>query len=214
MKTRFFDAVWALIILLIALFLFSARGEDIFITLTTQHPILMGFVKFAILATMGELLARRIVDGKWVIRGIRCYQRTLVWGALGILFTYIFPLYSAGVEDLASRGLLPNVFLAFWKSFWMNMLFAFPMMIFHRITDTLIDKGGLFSKWPFMDVWSNIDWRNMWGFVAPSIIWFWIPAHTITFCLPAEYRIVMAAGLSICLGAILAFAKKRSSASI
>jgi hypothetical protein len=46
--------------------------------------------------------------------------------------------------------------------------------------------------------------------VAPTILWFWIPAHTITFCLPAEFRIIMAAGLSVCLGAILAFAKAKA----
>lgn len=214
MRTRLFDAVWAGIILLMVAFLLSSWGEALFVSMTKDHPIVMGFIKFAILATMGELLARRIVDGKWTIKGIRCYQRTFVWGALGVLFTYIFPLYSDGVEGLVSKGLLPDIFIPFWKSFWMNILFAFPMMIFHRITDTLIDRGRLFSKWPFMEVWNGIDWRNMWGFVAPSILWFWVPAHTITFCLPPEYRIIMAAGLSICLGAILAFAKKRSSANM
>jgi hypothetical protein len=39
---------------------------------------------------------------------------------------------------------------------------------------------------------------------------FWIPAHTITFSLPPEYRVLMASFLSIALGGILAFAKRRS----
>jgi hypothetical protein len=127
----------------------------------------------------------------------------------------VFPIYSEGVDFLIGRRMLPafsepGLFMlssAFWKSFCMNLLFAFPMMVSHRITDTLIDRKMLFSRWPFMEVWNSVDWKNMWSLVAPSIIWFWIPAHTITFCLPSQYRIVMAAGLSICLGAILAFAK-------
>jgi len=42
-----------------------------------------------------------------------------------------------------------------------------------------------------------------------TIPMFWIPAHTITFLLPSEFRVLAAAFLSIALGAILAFAKKK-----
>ena len=38
---------------------------------------------------------------------------------------------------------------------------------------------------------------------------FWIPAHTITFLLPENYRILSAGFLSIALGLILTLAKKR-----
>ena len=214
MHKKVLDILWLLTILLIGMFLSSSSGRTIFIDVTVEHPLLAGFIKFAVLATMGDFLARRIVDGSWIFKNTRWYQRAFVWGCFGILFTYVFPIYSAGVEELVSKGLLPNMFLAFWKSFLMNILFAFPMMTFHRITDTLIDRGVLFHRWPFLEVWNSIDWKNMWRFVAPSILWFWIPAHTITFSLPSEYSIMMAAGLSVCLGAILAFAKKRSSASM
>ncbi|MEI6093582.1 MAG: hypothetical protein WCQ47_07900 [bacterium] len=184
--------------------------KDTFIYLTVEYPLISGFVKFAVLATLGELLIKRDLK--------RIYQRAFVWGCLGILITFVFPIYSYGVDALISKKMLPvfnNGYLltisnAFWKSTWMNMIFAFPMMTAHRITDMLIDKGALFSKWDIVDIWHRIDWRNMWKVVAPSILWFWIPAHTITFCLAPEYRIIMAACLSICLGAILAFAKGRS----
>jgi hypothetical protein len=50
------------------------------------------------------------------------------------------------------------------------------------------------------------------GFVAfvvcRTIPVFWIPAHTVTFMLPPEYRVLMAAMLSICLGAILGISRK------
>jgi hypothetical protein len=50
----------------------------------------------------------------------------------------------------------------------------------------------------------SIDWERMWGFVfSKTIPLFWIPAHTITFMLPAEWRMIFAAGLSVMLGLIL-----------
>jgi hypothetical protein len=218
---RIYDIVWLIIFAAIIAFLVDDGGREAFVLLTVQHPIIMGFIKFAVLATMGELLVKRIILGEWVFKGTYWYERSFMWGILGILFTFVFPIYSAGIDSLVSKGMLPVlssekgyiVSTAFWKSAWMNILFAFPMMTFHRITDTLIDQRKLFSKWPFMNVWNGIDWENMWRVVAPTILWFWIPAHTITFCLPAEFRIIMAAGLSICLGAILAFAKARAKRS-
>jgi hypothetical protein len=215
------DFLFLFVFIGIAFFLFNDESRAVFIRLTVAYPILMGFVKFSVLATMGDMLVKRIVLKKWIIKGAAWHQRALVWGCLGIVLTYVFPIYSEGVNFLIYQGMLPvfsnewmdMVSSAFWKSFFMNVLFAFPMMVSHRITDTLIDKKMLFSRWPFMELWTSVNWKNMWGFVAPSIVWFWIPAHTITFCLPPEYRIIMAAGLSICLGAILAFAKMKSKLS-
>ncbi|MCX7905011.1 MAG: Mpv17/PMP22 family protein, partial [Caloramator sp.] len=45
--------------------------------------------------------------------------------------------------------------------------------------------------------------------VLKTIPFFWIPAHTITFLLPSEYRVLMASFLSIALGAILSLAKRK-----
>jgi hypothetical protein len=205
-----FDVAWLAVLTLIGIVILTSVGKNEFMSLTRTFPILMGFIKFFVLATMGELLARRIVSGSWRITGIFLLERAFVWGMLGVLFAFVFPIYSAGVDSLISLHFLPNIFPAFWKSFFINILFAFPMMTFHRITDTLIDRRKLFRKWPFLDVWKSIDWDNMWKMVAPTVIWFWIPAHTITFSLLPEFRIIMAAGLSICLGVILAFAKQRA----
>lgn len=219
MKNHLGSVIWVLILACVASFLACEHSRDIFEGATKSCPVLMGFAKFALLATMGELLGRRIVDGYWKITNIRILQRAFVWGFLGVIFTYVFPIYSAGVDLLVSANRLPvfadgmahRVSIAFWKSFWINILFAFPFMTFHRVTDMLIDRGQLLQKWPFMDVWNDINWKNMWGAVAPTIIWFWIPAHTITFSLPPVFRIIMAAGLSICLGGILSIAKKNAS---
>jgi hypothetical protein len=52
-----------------------------------------------------------------------------------------------------------------------------------------------------------MNWDVMWGFVfTKTIVFFWIPAHTINFLLPPEFRVLVAAILGIVLGIILAVA--------
>ncbi|MCP3922242.1 MAG: hypothetical protein GY714_06630 [Desulfobacterales bacterium] len=207
------DLVWALLLVLItSTMIFS----DQFVFLTSNYPVSMGFMKFFVLATMGELLGRRLTEGKWQIKGINLHKRAFVWGLFGILFTYVFPIFSYGVDGLIKSERLPVIFgltlsKAFYKSFFMNILFAFPMMSLHRFTDTLIDQNRFFSKWNIYQTMCMIDWENMLKKVAPSIIWFWIPAHTITFCLAEEYRILAAALLGIALGLILSIMKNKES---
>ena len=43
-----------------------------------------------------------------------------------------------------------------------------------------------------------------------TIPFFWIPAHTITFILPQDYRVLFAAVLGIALGVLLAIASLKS----
>ena len=47
--------------------------------------------------------------------------------------------------------------------------------------------------------------------MVKTIPFFWVPAHTITFMLPPEYQIVMAAYLSVALGIILGIMPKKSA---
>jgi hypothetical protein len=213
---RIVSFVWALLIAGVVGVLLSPAGREGFEAATRAHPYLMGIAKIGLLGTMGELLGGRIVTGRWKLRGIRLWQRATVWAFLGIVFTAVFPIFSFGVDGLLDKGLLPGrgigPLAAFWKSAFMNIIFAFPMMVFHRITDTLIDRNQLFSRWPLVEVFVGIDWKNMFQVVGAACIWFWIPAHTITFVLPPEYRVMSAALLAIVLGVILGFAKKRARA--
>ncbi|MCK4814060.1 MAG: Mpv17/PMP22 family protein, partial [Candidatus Marinimicrobia bacterium] len=58
---------------------------------------------------------------------------------------------------------------------------------------------------------SGLDWSVQWNFVFKRTIpFFWIPAHTITFLISSEYRIVFAALLGIILGIILSIAAQKS----
>lgn len=211
---RLLTALWIALIASVVALLLSTSGREEFEAATRAWPYPMGLAKIALLGTMGEMLGGKIATGRWRVAGIRLWQRVIVWGFLGIVFTAVFPLFSFGVEGLLDKGLLPGkgigLLAAFWKSAFMNILFAFPMMVFHRVTDTLIDRGQLFSCWPLVEVFVGIDWKNMLRVVGAACIWFWIPAHTMTFALPPEYRVMSAALLAIVLGAILGTAKKRS----
>lgn len=181
-----------------------------------MHPYLMGFIKFSILATMGELLALRIVNRTWrTPKGI--LYRAIVWGFLGMVFVLIFDLFAGGVTSSIKKGLLlslgGNLGFAFFTSALMNVTFGPTFMAFHRIMDTYIDLGeGSLSKIvrvKLSEVVKAIDWYGFVSFVVlKTIPFFWIPAHTVTFLLPPEYRVLAAAFLSIALGGILAFAKR------
>lgn len=208
--------LWVLVIGLFAAILAIPSTREIFLAATKAHPYLMGFVKFAILATMGELLAIRITTGDWSMpKGV--VWRSIIWGLIGMLITLIFQIFAAGVTFAMSGGYLPggeNTFLfAFFVSSIMNLTFAPTFMAAHRFTDTWLDihyegKRNIRA----IDVTKRIDWNGFVTFVVMKTVpLFWIPAHTITFLLAPEYRVVMAAFLSVALGAILSFAKKKGS---
>jgi len=176
----------------------------------------MGFVKFAILATMGELLAIRIASGGWSApKGLQ--WRSLIWGLIGMLITLIFQIFAGGITAAMAGGYLPggdNMFLfAFFVGSIMNLTFAPTFMAAHRFTDTWLDlhyEGKKNIK--VLDVTNRINWNSFVSFVVMKTIpFFWIPAHTITFMLAPEYRVVAAAFLSIALGGILSFAKKKGN---
>ena len=85
-------------------------------------------------------------------------------------------------------------------------------MTIHKITDThILNTGGtlkgFFSPIDFRSIFVNLNWDVQWNFVFKKTIpLFWYPAHTITFLLPAEMRILFAALLGIVLGVLLSLA--------
>ncbi len=220
------DFVYILFLAGIGIFLAFDQTRALFTIATNTVPQLMGFFKFALLATSGELLSRRIKSGKWSFKGINILTRAFVWGIIGFMITYVFPLFSAGTIALVDKGLLPafsdnfrpfgenfplfrTITISFWTSLLTNIVFGFEMMIFHRLTDTLIEEGRFWKKWNVVETWKKIDWKSIFGFVLPSIFWFWLPMHTITFSLPKEYQVLMASALGIALGMILSIAKPK-----
>lgn len=216
------DALWGAVLAAIAVFLLYPTTSALFFSATAAHPYIMGFIKVSILASMGELLAIRIASGKYKKPKGFIY-RFIIWGFIGMTFVVVFDMFASGVAGAMSKGLLPTVSTgtfggklvsAFLTSTFMNLIFAPTFMAFHRFTDTFIDLGDgkltSVAKVKLNEVVKTIDWQGFIGFVVlKTIPLFWIPAHTITFMLPSEYRVLMAASLSIALGGILAFSKRK-----
>lgn len=212
MKDIVITLLWLILLSLVIIMLAVPASRQVFSSLTIAYPYLMGFIKVGIMGTMGELLGGKVITGKWQLTGNRIGERFLVWAVLGVYFTLVFPLFSHGIEGLQEDMLLPGRYssflTSFWKSLWMNIIFGFPMMCFHRLTDTAIEGGGLFRKWSVPDTLKAIDWDNMINVVGFAIFWFWIPAQTVTFLLPPEFRVMSAALLAVALGLIMGIAKK------
>jgi len=141
-----------------------------------------------------------------------------------MMVTLMFALFDAGVRSCMERGYLPfivgggffpKLVTAFFISAITNLFFGPSFMLFHRLTDTWIDLGqGRMTLMRKITLNEALDSANLKGFVAfvvcKTIPAFWIPAHTVTFMLPPEYRVLMAAMLSICLGVILVLSNHKS----
>ncbi|MBU1141575.1 MAG: hypothetical protein KKG64_03530 [Firmicutes bacterium] len=216
------DILWIGILMILTSIVIVPQTRSVFETLTASYPYLMGFIKTAILASLGERLVHRIRKGTYFgDRGI--VLKFMVWGILGMIFVIIFKVFASGVAAAQTARLLPFVtsasffgllLTAFMTSILMNVFFAPTFMLLHRITDRYIELGKgkinniLHVK--FKDVVSHIDFHEFLRFVVlKTIPFFWIPAHTITFMLPENYRVLMAAYLSIVLGILLSLAKPK-----
>ncbi len=210
------DFIWGTLLAAIIAFLTIPATNGLFMAATQASPYLMGFVKFAVLATMGEFLAIRITSGTW--RAPCCAVfRAIIWGVVGMLIVLMFQIFPAGVAAAADQGYLwvgngrlAVPIRAFLTSFIMNFTFGPVFMALHRITDTVIDRRCQGEKTGITGAVGQIDWADFIRFVVGKTIpFFWIPMHTISFLLPSGYRVLFAGFLSIALGAILAYAKRR-----
>jgi len=201
----------------------------------SNYWYLSSFIKFAILATLGESLGLRISKGMYNYKGFGLVPRAIVWGFLGISIKIAFVIFAIGtpamleklfnVQDAVASMKASSVFdafnvnlggtrilTAFAISTVMNLIFAPIFMTLHKITDIHIieNKGtlsGFFTPIKFKKIFPALNWKVQWNFVFKKTIpFFWIPAQTITFLMPSEYRIIFAAILGIVLGIILSFA--------
>lgn len=194
----------------------------------SSHGMLTSFIKFAVLSTLGELLGLRITSGSYYRKGFGVMPRAFVWGIFGMAINMAFVIFSTGIPAFAGylgvddpAGImsgnisLGKVVLAFAISVAMNSIFAPVFMTLHKITDTHIlatggTMRGLFSPIPMGEILQNINWKVQWGFVFKKTIpLFWFPAHTVTFLLPGDMRVIFAALLGVVLGLILAVAARR-----
>ncbi len=79
------------VLLLFLPFFMSEELYSFYTHLNHIHGFLMAFIKFAILATLGEVIGLRIKTGKYTQPGFGFLPRAVVWGFLGISITFLMP---------------------------------------------------------------------------------------------------------------------------
>lgn len=166
-----------------------------YIHLVTTHPILMAMLQFAILGTFGDMVSRWIIEKRFFMpfKLPVLLFKMIEWALLAIFIKYAFTGFNGFVDELVRQDYLPglnNFSRAFAISSFMNLQFGLFLVLMHRLLDNLIDRRNN---------WQNIDK----GFM--SLLWFWIPAHTVTFMLDKPFQIGLAAVWSVVLGIILGF---------
>lgn len=163
------------------------------------HPVACAALQFALLGTLGEVLAAALARRRpgFPFGPFRLVLKVAAWALLGVVIKYGFTGMKGFVHALVDGHFLPAALGsgaggALAVSVGTNLLFGPQMMAFHRVEDNLITGARGFQ---------GIG-RAWW-----TLVWFWIPAHTVTFCLPTEYQIGLAAVWGMVLGMILGLSK-------
>lgn len=167
----------------------------------SENLLLSAFIQFAILGTLGELLGILASGRRPSNRALEWLAKALVWGVLGILIKYAFTGFKGFLATLVDKGLLPaaceqiTILRALSLSVLTNSMFGPLLMVLHRSSDNAISRTRGYA---------GIE-KSL-----ATLVWFWVPAHTVTFALPLAYQIGLAALWSVALGLIMGFTKRRS----
>ncbi len=172
---------------------------ETYVAWVTANPLFSAAVQFAILGTLGEIISFSLQKKRFAlpVNGVQLVGKIFAWALLGIVIKYGFTGMKGFTQALLDHHLLPQfvgsgVGRALAVSLFTNILFGPQMMALHRLEDNLILRKKGFS---------GIT-RAWW-----TLIWFWIPAHTLTFSLPTDYQIGLAALWSLVLGIIMGYSK-------
>lgn len=200
MKRQDWILILCVVVVLTPFFIPATGCFDWFKASTAAHPYIMAFFKFAILATLGEMLALRIRKGVYNEPGFGILPRMIVWGFLGMAITMAMRIFSTGTpcflaqvaghgkeETLLLSAQLTDIFnspafswgklgIAFAVSVLMNSIFAPVMMTFHKCTDIHItDNGGtvrgLLRPMKMREIISQkVNWDVQWNLVIKKTI--------------------------------------------
>jgi len=168
------------------------------------HPFLSAAVQFGLLGTLGELGAASLQARRWSLpcSTTRLLLKVLAWALLGLVIKAGFVGMKGFTRALLDQHMLPAGFgsglrWSFALSVLTNLFFGPQMMLFHRLEDNFIlGRRGFDGMGPAFQ----------------TLLWFWIPAHTLTFSLPPDFQIGLAALWSLALGFILGFVSLRRAA--
>jgi hypothetical protein len=230
MKKSDFIFILCLIIFFLPFFLLPEVYEW-YQSFNAAHGMIMSALKFGILSTLGEIIGLRLRKGVYHEKGFGVLPRAMVWAALGMCINMAMIIFSKGTPMFLQYLGMENavtvmttaalswekVLVAFAISVTMNTIFAPVFMTFHKITDMHISQTGgtikgFFSRSINMGKsFQTIDWQRQWGFIFKKTIpFFWFPAHTITFILPEQWRVLFAALLGVALGVLLSLGGKKA----
>ncbi len=81
---------------------------DAYYQFNLEHGLLMSFIKFFLLATLGELIGLRIKTGSYYYKGFGLIPRAIVWGFLGITIYMAFAIFATGTPVLRGVRLSPT----------------------------------------------------------------------------------------------------------
>jgi hypothetical protein len=187
----------------------AVAGTQTFIAATTYTWVTayaMGYLKLFFLGTLGELIKLRLATGSW--RLDKLLQRALVWGLFGMWFTAAFPAFAGATEVLIQKGLWFDGFKPLSMSLAINIFggFALFMMVVHEYFNYLIKNN--WTNWSLVSFSRDINREFVFAFLPKTLI-FWVIAHTFTFMMPPEWRVLMAAVLAIVLGFFLSVGRKK-----
>ncbi len=224
-KVRTIDVFIILVVGLALDLVLSEPLLDTYKDFNKAHGLITSFIKFAILATFGEVLGQRIRNNNYKLNQFGIFPKMVIWGFIGITIKLAFVIFATGTPQfMSSIGMIGieeamlkdisflKIITALCISTTLNVIYAPVMMTFHKISDLHITsyQGKLISLVKPMKIGlllKQVDWDIQWNFVFKKTIpLFWIPAHTVTFLLPLDYQVLFAALLSIALGMILAMA--------
>lgn len=172
---------------------------EYYIQIVEKYPILSAIVQFAILGTTGDMVSKWLLQRRfflpysWHVILLKMVE----WSILAVSIKYAFVGFQGFTDSLITHHLLPPLSplsRAFTVSALMNLQFGPFLVIAHRLLDNLIHRENN---------WHQLDKGLL------SLLWFWIPAHTITFILPRPFQIGLAALWSLALGIILGFYNRK-----
>ena len=165
------------------------------------HPFLSAALQFGLLGTLGEVMAFTLKARRPALpcTFLQLLAKVLAWALLGLVIKAGFVGMKGFTRALIDHHILPGVLSsglgwAFALSTLTNVFFGPQMMLFHRLEDNLIlGRRGFDGMAPALR----------------TLLWFWIPAHTLTFSLPTDFQVGLAALWSLALGLILGLASNR-----
>ena len=108
------DLYFAIVMLAIFLpFFLSPELYAWYKSFNAAHAMIMAFLKFGILATLGEMLGCRISTGDYTTPTFGVLPRMVVWGLLGMAISMAMTVFSNGIPAFISSMGGENLVAAF-----------------------------------------------------------------------------------------------------